>query len=102
MPFEPGKKGDEAFDDVMDVLEFVDSFVHRKRQAKLYVFDNCTQLIHAMSNVTWDDVRHGRHKWIVDMADALKLMVSGVGKATHIDMIPEPVGRRIYSEEFAF
>ena len=102
MPFEPGRKGDEAFDDVMDVLEFVDSFVHRKRAAKLYVFDNCTQLIHAMSNVTWDDIRHGRHKWIVDMADALKLMVSGVGKATHADTIPEPVGRRIFSEEFAY
>lgn len=102
MPFEPGKKGDEAFDDVMDVLEFVDSFVHRKRQAKLYVFDNCTQLIHAMSNVTWDDIRHGRHKWIVDMADALKLMVSGIGKATHADLIPEPVGRRLVSEEFAY
>lgn len=81
-PFEPGKKGDEAFDDVLDALEFIDSFIHRKRQAHLYVFENCEQVIHAMSSVTWHDIRHGRQKWIVDMADAIKLMVSVVNRAT--------------------
>jgi len=101
-PFEPGKKGDEAFDDVMDALEFIDSFVHRKRQAHLYVFDNCEQLIHAMSNLTWDDVRHGRHKWIVDMGDALKLMIGGLRKSAGASELPMPVGRRIFSEEFAY
>ena len=100
-PFEPGKKGDEAFDDVMDLLEFVDNFLNRKKQAKLYVFDNCEQSIHALSTVTWDDIRHGRHKWIVDLADAVKLMVSMINKAVFEDDVPMPVGRRVYGDRFA-
>ena len=99
-PFEPGKKGDEAFDDVLDALEFIDSFVHRKRQARLYVFEKCEQVIHAMSTVTWHDIRHGRQKWIVDVADAIKLMVSTINRSTHADNIAMPGPRPNIVGEF--
>ena len=101
-PFEPGKKGDEAFDDVLDALEFVDSFLHRKRQAHLYVFEKCEQVIHCMSTVTWHDIRHGRQKWVVDLADAIKLMVSVINRTNVADQVPMPGPRRPIVGDFAY
>lgn len=91
--FEQGRKGDEAFDNCVELLEYKDSFQMGKRQAKLYVFDNCPMTIEAMSTLTWNDVRHGRHKWVVDLGDAIKLMCSLIDRAATEDDIPLPTGR---------
>ncbi len=93
-------KGDEAFDAVMDLLEYQDTWATAKRQARLYVMESCPMIIEAMSTVTWKDIHHGRHKWQVDMADAIKYLVSGLGAYGEVAQVPEPKGRLVYGGGF--
>jgi hypothetical protein len=104
-PFVPGKKGDTAFDDVLDLLDFRTNFMTKRRTARLYVFENCAQTIHMMQTVTWNDIRHGRHKWVVDMADALKLMCSVIPMQltqTDPNNMQMPTSGRTYTNDFIY
>ena len=98
--FQPGRKGDEAFDACVEMLEYKDSFQMGKRQARLYVFDNCPMTIEAMTTLTWEDVKHGRHKWVVDLGDAIKLMCSVVDSQGLDEEVPIPVGRTVIPTGF--
>jgi hypothetical protein len=96
-------KGDAAYDDVLDWLSVYDSWIERKPMPRFFVWDNCTQIIEAMQQLTWEDVRHSRHKWIVDLGDAIKYAVSIINKNDSVSgsNVPEIRSKLVYTNEFA-
>lgn len=78
---EKGHKGDQAFDSAVELFEFVYNYLQGRKMPRLFIFDNCPQHIYMLSNLTWEDVRHSRHKWIVDLGDAFKIMCGLIEKA---------------------
>jgi len=73
-----GARGEEAFDEVVDMLDPIETFIGEESRPRLLFFDNCVQAIETANSLTWKMVRHQRNDWRVDMGDALKIAVSMV------------------------
>lgn len=81
----PGARGDAAYDELAEMLEFRDDFLSgRGPMPRIFVTENCTQIRKTLLNLTWDMVRRQRHKWMVDVGDACKIAASVV-KRGYVD-----------------
>lgn len=99
----PGARGDDAFDELAYMLEFQDDFTDpRGPMPRILVTENCTQIRKALMELTWDMVRRQRHKWQVDVGDALKIAASVVKRGYvdqgEVDMDFSP--RRAYTDRW--
>lgn len=74
----PGARGDAAYDEVVQLLDIHDTFIGAQPMPKLIVFDNCHQVRETLEKLTWKHIRHQRNNWMVDVGDAIKIMVSMV------------------------
>ena len=74
----PGARGEGAFDEVVDMLDPIETFVGEEAKPRFLVFDNCVQTIEVLNSLSWKMVRHQRNDWRVDLGDAIKIAVSMV------------------------
>ncbi len=84
--FLPGARGDEAFDEVVQMLDRHENFIGRPPLPRLLVFENCEYTRATLRSLEWKQVRHGRDDWRVDLGDAIKIMVSMIRtNMVHVD-----------------
>jgi len=93
----PGARGEEAFDEVVDMLDPIETFIGDEAKPRFLVFDNCVQAIDVLNTLSWKMVRHQRNDWRVDLGDAIKIAVSmvandniGVDAQVNIEELSKP------------
>lgn len=98
----PGARGDAAYDEVIQLLDIHDSFIGAQPMPKLIVFDNCFQVRETLEKLTWRMIRHQRNNWMVDVGDAIKIMVSMVqrGMVNYQVLAEDSESRLAYNERF--
>lgn len=90
-----GARGDPAFDELQEMLEYKDNFDRRGPMPNVLVTENCVQIRKAFRDLMWTDVRSKRHKWIVDVGDAAKIAVSVVKRGyTNTQQVPHDIQPR--------
>lgn len=94
----PGARGDLAFDELVEMLNFREDFMDSSRRGpapRVFVTENCTQIRKTFLNLQWNDVRRKRHLWMVDVGDAAKIAASVVKKGyadageVQVDLTPK-------------
>lgn len=102
--FVPGMPGPAAFDELAKRLEVQENFLSEARPVPgLLVAEDCVQVIHTLQNLEWRHVKHQRGNWMVDVGDALKLMVS-IAKLGYMDLsttLLDTTPRLAYSDKWA-
>lgn len=98
----PGARGDAAYDEVVQLLDIHDTFIGSQPMPKLIVFDNCYQARETLEKLTWKMIRHQRNNWMVDVGDAIKIMVSMVqrGFVNYQVLAEDSQPQLAYSENF--
>lgn len=98
----PGARGDAAYDEVVQLLDIHDSFIGSQPMPKLIVFDNCYQVRETLEKLTWKMVRRQRDNWMVDVGDAIKIMVSMVqrGMVNYQVLAEDHESRLAYNDRF--
>lgn len=98
-----GARGDPAFDELQEMLEFKDDFGLRGPMPNVMVTENCVHIRKAFQELMWEDVKRKRHKWIVDVGDAGKIAASVVKRGyTNIQQGAVASGPRYaYATRFA-
>lgn len=59
---------------------------------RIFISEQCEQLIHALESVEWRHLQSARDNWVVDMTDGFRYLVSGTKQQQGMDLIAtEPV-----------
>lgn len=54
---------------------------------KIFVSEECEQLIHALETAEWRHLQSARDNWVVDMIDGFRYLISGAKQQSGMDLI---------------
>lgn len=70
---------------VKTMLTPLDDYRTGEAEPRIFITEDCVQLIHALETAHYRDLTTGREKWIVDMVDCFRYLVSGTYTRMSVD-----------------